>query len=187
MQTKDRAHRTRSPLSLAAAAALLALPRPVPAGTFSSSTNAPAVDATDVAHLAPQTDVDKWFFQTANESGVTDAAKGQTFTNGPSAMLLKALTLKIGNSNKKAAPTTYTIRVGTVSGTGFTLVASETCTQTVDTAVGAYMTWTLASPVTLSPNTVYGVDVAMKSGTGWQTGIDLKQRCHAAVSSGTSW
>jgi len=145
--------------------------RPAHAATFSSSTNAPTVDATDIANLAPQTGSDKWWFQSANEAGVTNAAKGQTFTNGASAMLLKALTYKIDPTQKKTAPTTYTIRVGTVSGTSFTLVASETCTQTVDTAVGAYMTWTLASPVTLSPNTVYGLDVAMKSGTAWQTGI----------------
>jgi alpha-galactosidase len=33
------------------------------------------------------------------------------------------------------------------------------------------MIWTLASPVALSPNTTYGIDVAMKSAVAWQTGI----------------
>ncbi len=143
------------------------------AGTFSSSTTAPVVQATDIANFSAQTGTDKWFFQTSNESGVADAAKGQTFTTGPSPVLLKAVTYKISTGNMKAAPTTYTVRVGTVSGTSFTLIpgASETYSQTVDTATGAYMTWTLATPVTLAPNTTYGIDVAMRSGVGYQTGI----------------
>ena len=157
--------------AILAGAIAFALACNINAGTFSSSTNPPVVDVTDIANLAPQTGSDKWFFQSANESGVTDAAKGQTFTNGPKEMLLRAITYKIDPTQKKAAPTTYTVRVGTVSGTNFTLVASEVFTQTVDTAVGAYMTWTLDSPVPLMPNTTYGVDVAMKSGTAWQTGI----------------
>jgi alpha-galactosidase len=33
------------------------------------------------------------------------------------------------------------------------------------------MTWTLATPVTLSPSTTYGIDVAMDSGVSWTTGI----------------
>ncbi len=77
--------------------------------------------------------------------------------------MFKALTYKISSGNKKVATTTYTIRVGTISGTNFTQIASETATQTVDTATGAYMTWRFATPVLLAPNTVYGVDVAMKS------------------------
>jgi alpha-galactosidase len=149
----------------------LALVSLAPAATFSSSTTAPRVDATDIANLGTETGNDKWFFQSANESGVADAAKGQTFTSGSSAVLLKALTYKITSSQKKAANTTYTIRVGTVSGTAFTQLASETCTQTADTANGAYMTWKFSAPVLLVPNTVYGVDVAMKSAVAWQTGI----------------
>jgi len=150
---------------------LLVLTSPAGAATFSSSTSPPVVNSTDIANFGAQTGTDKWFFQTANESGVTDAAKGQTFTTGSAAIQLKAVTYKISSGNMKAAPTTYTIRVGTVSGTNFHLIASETCTQTVSTTAGAYMTWTLASPVALSPNTTYGVDVAMKSGVAWTTGI----------------
>jgi len=131
-------NQTRTLLVLTAALAVLALASSVRAATFSSSATAPLVDATDIANLAPQTGSYKWWFQSANEVGVTDAAKGQTFTNGASAMLLKALTYKIDPTQKKTSPTTYNFRVGNVSETSFTLVAIETCTQTTDTAVGAY-------------------------------------------------
>ncbi len=160
----------RSCLALVLGAAL-ALAGPLHAGTFSSSTTAPSVQLTDIANFGAQTGTDKWFFQTADEANPSDAAKGQTFITGPAAIKFKALTYKISAGNMKAAPTTYRIRLGTVTGTNFTLIASETCTQTVNTATGAYMTWTLASPVTLSPNTTYGVDVAMDSGVAWTTGI----------------
>jgi hypothetical protein len=154
-----------------ASSVALGLSSPAGAGTFSSSTNAPGLKASDIANLRQPTGSDKWWFSGSNESGATDAAKGQTFTTGPSAVLFKALTYKIDATQKKTAPTVYTIRVGLVSGTNFTLITSETCTQTVDTPVGAYITWTLDRPVLLSPNTTYGVDVAMKSQTAWQTGI----------------
>ena len=140
-------------------------------GTFSSSTSPPAVQATDIANLATQTGSDKWFFQTADEADPSDAAKGQTFTTGTAAILLKSLTYKMSAGNLKAAPTTYRLRVGTVSGTTFTQIATETFNQTVNTATGAYMTWTLATPITLSPSTTYGIDVAMDSGVAWTTGI----------------
>ncbi len=139
--------------------------------TFSSSATPPTVDSTDVANLAAQTGTDKWFFQTANEANPSDAAKGQTFTTGAAPLQLKALTYKISAGNNKAAPTTYTIRVGTLSGTNFTQLASEQATQTVTTATGAYITWTLTTPVSLLPNTTYAVDVGMVSGVAWTTGI----------------
>lgn len=157
-------------LALAGVAALAPVGA-VYGATFSSSTTAPTVNASDVANFGAQTGTDKWFFQTANESGVADAAKGQTFTSGTTPVLLKALTYKISSGNKKAAPTTYTIRVGSISGTNFTQIASEKATQTVDTATGAYMTWRFSTPVLLAPNTVYGVDVTMKSDVAWGTGI----------------
>jgi alpha-galactosidase len=151
--------------------AALAFATPLRAGTFSSSVNPPAVQASDIANFGAQTGTDKWFFQSGNEANPSDAAKGQTFITGSSAVLFKAFTLKISSGNMKAAPTTYTLRLGTVAGTNFTLVASESFTQTVSTATGAYMTWTLGTPILLATNRTYAVDVAMKSGTTWQTGI----------------
>jgi hypothetical protein len=140
-------------------------------GAFSSGTTAPVVDGADIANLGTQTSNDKWFFQTADESDPWDWAKGQTFTTGASAVLLKALTYRIDPANKKAASTTYTVRVGTLSGTNFTAIARAVCTQTVDTAVGAYMTWTFGTPVALAPNTTYAIDVAMVSAVAYTTGI----------------
>ena len=102
---------------------------------------------------------------------MADAAKGQTFATGPAAILFEALTYKISAGNLKAAPTTYTVRVGTLSGTAFTQVASETFNQSTNTATGAYMNWTFTTPILLSPNTTYAVDVAMVSGVVWTTGI----------------
>ena len=139
--------------------------------TFSSRATAPTVDSTDVANLAAQTGTDKWFFQTANEAGVTDGAKGQTFTTGAAPVLFKALTYKISAGNQKASSTTYTIRLGTLSGTNFTLLASEQASQTTSTATGAYITWAFATPVLLNPSTTYAVDVSMVSGVAWTTGI----------------
>ncbi len=143
----------------------------VHAGTFSSSTSAPAVTGADIANFVAQTGTDKWFFQTDAGADAADAAKGQTFITGTTAVKLKALTYKISPGNMKAAPTTYTVRIGTVSGSTFTQIASETVSQTVNTATGAYMTWTLTTPVTLQPSTTYAIDVAMTSGVSYTTGI----------------
>jgi alpha-galactosidase len=141
------------------------------AGSFSSSTTAPVVNGADIANLATQTGSDKWFFQTADESNPSDAAKGQTFITGSTTVKFKALTYKISSGNSKAAQTTYKLRVGTISGTTFTQIYSETILQTVNTASGAYMTWTLGTPLTLSPNTTYAIDVGMDSAVAWGTGI----------------
>jgi autotransporter-associated beta strand protein len=144
---------------------------PARAATFFSSATAPTVDGADIANLGGQAGSDKWFFQSGNEVDPADHAKGQTFTTGPAAVLLNALTYKIAPGNMKAANTTYTIRVGMPSGTTFNQIYSETALQTVNTAAGAYMTWTFATPVLLLPDTTYAIDVAMVSAVGWQTGI----------------
>jgi alpha-galactosidase len=158
------------------AAALLAFAAfPAQAATFSSSASAPAVNSTDVANFAAQASTDKWFFQSANEVNPSDAAKGLTFTTGTAPVLFRALTYKIAAGNLKGAtaalPTTWTVRLGTLSGNNFTLIASETANQTANTATGAYMTWTFATPVQLAANTTYAVDVGMLSRTAWGTGI----------------
>jgi autotransporter-associated beta strand protein len=150
---------------------LLTLISSVHAGTFSSSTTAPVASGYDIANLAAQTGTDKWFFQSANEANPSDAAKGQTFITGTTTVNLKALTYKISAGNMKGAPTTYTVRVGTVSGTTFTQIASETFSQTATTASGAYMKWTFTNPVTLAPSTTYAIDVGMVSGVSSSSGI----------------
>lgn len=147
----------------------------IESATFSSSATAPTVDSTDIANLATPTGSDKWFFQSADEANPADAAKGQTFTTGPTPVLFKAITYKISNGNLKGAtaanPTTWTIRLGTLSGSNFTQLASETANQSANTGTGHYITWTLDTPVLLSPNTTYAVDIGMRSRTAWTTGI----------------
>ena len=143
----------------------------VEGGTFTSSTTAPVVNGADIANLATQTGSDKWFFQSSDEANPSDAAKGQTFITGSSVVKLKALTYKISSGNLKAAPTTYKVRVGTVSGTTFTQIFTETINQTANTASGAFMTWTLGTPLTLAANTTYAIDVGMVSGVSWTTGV----------------
>ena len=85
-----------------------------------------------------------------------------------------ALTYQI-TSTQKAEPTkTYVIRVGTVDvpGATFTQIYSETATQTFTWNASEYVTWTFDSPLLLSANTEYGIDVGMTSSTSaWQTGI----------------
>ena len=143
--------------------------------TFSTSAAPPAVDPVDIANLTAQTVTDKWFFQSNAEVSVADAAKGTTFTTGASPVFFKALTYKMATGCKKSAtqdlPTTWTVRLGTLSGNKFTQLASEQVEQTAATGEGDYITWTFATPVPLAANTTYAVDVAMLSRTGWQTGI----------------
>ena len=143
--------------------------------TFSSSASPPAVDSLDIANLADQAGLDKWFSSGGKERYGADAAKGQTFITGDAPVVFTALTYKIGPGSKKSAtpdkPTTWTIRLGTLSGNKFTEIASKQVDQVADTGAGDYITWKFTAPVPLSPNTTYAVDAAMLSRTDWTTGI----------------
>jgi len=152
--------------------------------TMSSSATAPAVDSIDIANYGTVTGTDKWW----SEAKVSGYPKGQTFTTGGTEILLNALTYQV-SSNQKAEPTkTYIIRVGTVSGSTFTEVYHETATQTFTWNSSEYMTWTFDSPVLLSANTQYGIDVGMTSSTsGWQTGIPYINRTDDEYAGGTRY
>jgi alpha-galactosidase len=141
---------------------------PAGAATMTNSATAPAVNGLDIANYGTITGNDKWFAENSGDG----SAKGQTFTTGAIPSLLKSVTYQVTSSQKAEPTKNYTIRVGTVSGTTFTQVHSETATQTFTWNGGEYMTWTFATPVPLNPNTLYGVDVGMTSSTSsWQTGI----------------
>jgi hypothetical protein len=154
-------------LFLGAALAAIALAiLPAEAGTVTASAAAPVIDGEDLANLGTQTATDKWW----PENSAAGAAKGQTFRTRNEALRLKAVTYRITTS----VPGTkvYTIRIGTISGTTFTPVYTETATQTATWAANNYVTWRLDTPFILQPNTFYGVDVALKSSTStWQQGI----------------
>jgi hypothetical protein len=141
----------------------------VHAGLMTSSPTAPTIDGDDIASFGTPTGQDKWWPQTGG-FGAPGKTQGQTFTTGSAPLILNAFTFQVRDATEPTKE--YAIRVGTVSGTTFTEIASELATQSAATAVDDYWTWTLGSPVSLSANTTYGVDVGLLSSTSdWTTGI----------------
>ena len=155
---------------LAVAMAVIALTGALAgAATMSASLTAPTVDGEDVANYIDTGSLDKWFCISGEAAS---KVMGQTFTTGDAGVNLNAITYQVADTQKAEPTKTYTIRVGTVSGTTFTEIYSETATQSASTSADDYWTWTLDTPVYLSANTVYGVDVGLNSSTSeWQTGI----------------
>ncbi len=140
------------------------------AATMFSSPTAPDVGSFDIASYGTPTGQDKWWLGGADDFGNVGKTVGQTFTTGSVDVLLNAFTFQIRDLTKPVK--TYTIRVGSVSGSTFTEIASEPVTQSFSNSADNYWTWTLDSPVTLSANTVYGVDVGLNTSTSeWETGI----------------
>lgn len=148
------------------AALLLASAR---AGTMSASLTPPAVVGDDIANYGEVNGSEKWW---AENSTGTGGAKGQTFRTPGGAALLRAVTYQVTESQKAEPTKKYTVRLGTVSGSTFTPVYSETFTQSFTWNGGEFMTWTFTTPPLLNGDTTYAVDIGMTSSTsGWQTGI----------------
>jgi alpha-galactosidase len=146
-------------------AGLFLAPALLDAATMSASPTAPPVNGFDISNFSSN-NTDKWW----NDNKVSGYTKGQTFTTGTTPVLLRAVTFQ--TSSVAIATKGYTVRVGTVAGTTFTQIHSETASQNFTWNPGEYMTWTFATPLALSPNTLYGFDVGMRtSTTEWQTGI----------------
>ncbi|MEJ6700343.1 MAG: M60 family peptidase N-terminal accessory domain-containing protein [Akkermansiaceae bacterium] len=154
----------------------------VKAATPSASPTAPVIDSKDIANYGAVTGTVKWFA----ENSAAGKPKGQTFSTGDTGVMFKAVTYQV-TADQKAEPTkTYVIRIGTVSGTTFTEIHNESATQSFTWNGGEYMTWTLATPVYLAPNTLYGVDVGMTSTTsGWPTGIPYLNKTDNVFPGGT--
>ena len=149
---------------VAAVSAALAVAGASHGATVIVSGATPVVDGADVAML--------------NQEGVSANGKlwtdtpvlGQTFTTGGTSAWLDSITVQVGTS----APVTktYSLRIGEISGTSLSVLATESGTQNADINAGDYMTVTLDTPVFLWSDTQYGFDVAMtNSTTGWQSGI----------------
>ncbi|UCE46678.1 MAG: hypothetical protein JSW47_13780, partial [Phycisphaerales bacterium] len=152
------------------AVATVVLATSAQAATMSSSATAPVVDGEDIASYGTPIGQDKWWPGDAGAYGNPGKTVGQTFTTGSEAVWLNALTFQIRDATQPTKQ--YTIRVGTVYGSTFTEIYTETATQSFATAADDYWTWTLDSPVILAPNTAYGVDVGLNSSTSeWTTGI----------------
>jgi len=162
----------RSLLNMAAAAmaSLVLTAASANAATMTTSPTAPTIDGQDIASYGTTTGSDKWWPDVATSYGNPGKTVGQTFTTGSQGVRLDAITFQVRDGTQLTK--TYAIRVGTVSGTTFTTIASESATQSFVTANDDYWTWTLDAPVFLFPNTVYGVDVGLlTSSSVWQTGI----------------
>jgi hypothetical protein len=157
------------------AVAMTALTASAQAAMMSAGATAPAVNGEDIASYGTQNGSDKWWVGTATAYGNPGRTIGQTFTTGSEDVLLNAFTFQVRDAT---APTKgYTIRVGTVDGTTFTEIYSETVVQDFSTAADDFWTWTLGKPVVLSANTLYGVDVGMNTSTSdWTTGIPYVYR-----------
>lgn len=148
--------------------AAIALASSAHAATMSASPAAPVIDGEDIANYGDVSGSDKWFTGTDGAS----SAKGQGFTTGGAAVRLKSISYQVTDTQKATPTKTYAIRVGKLANTAFTLVHSETATQSFTWNGGEFMTWTFAWPVILDPYTTYGIDVGMKTSTSsWQTGI----------------
>jgi len=140
------------------------------AASFYASGTAPEVDPSDIASYGTPTGSDKWWPDPATTYGNPGKTVGQTFTTGGEEVYLNAITFQVTSGTQPEKE--YAIRVGTVLDSTFTEIASETATQTVVTADNDYFTWTLDTPVLLSANTLYGVDVGLLSSTSsWETGM----------------
>jgi len=146
------------------------------ANTVTTSTEAPAVNGSDIAALELTGSAGQGKFW----SGEGFAA-GQTFATGSGygKYLLKAVTIRYhgtydpGNQATEFDPVkTYGVRVVTLSGTTITALADEIFVHSAASRAGDYLTFEFGSPVELSANAAYGFDVRMTASTsGWQTGI----------------
>lgn len=152
---------------------------------MSTSTTAPAVDGADIAQFVEVQE--SW-----NETSLDQnrPARGQAFTTGSSAggYKLTSLTLKAFWSGTTGGGT-FDLRVGTISGTSFTPIVSESAAG-VAIAANDYVTFTFDSPIMLNSNTVYGVDVVRPGGGGawshWFNTSDAAYSGGFAYSSGAN-
>jgi len=178
----------RSLLSIAAAAmaAVTFTAISANAATMTNSPTPPTIDGQDIASYGTTTGSDKWWLGTTTAYGNPGKTVGQTFTTGSQGVRLNAITFQVTSGTQPTK--TYAIRVGEVSGATFTTIASESATQGFVTANNDYWTWTLDTPVSLFPDTVYGVDVGFLSSTSsWETGIPYVYYTANVYSGGTSF
>jgi len=138
---------------------LVCISAKVNSATLTTSATAPVVDGEDIALLIAGTQREKLWTDTR--------AIGQTFLTGSQDVILDAITLRLtmeGQDPTSVPPVkTYTISVGSVTGTSYTQITAEGATQSTTINDNEYLTFTLATPILLSANTLYGFDLAMNS------------------------
>ncbi len=134
------------------------------AATISLSSTAPTVDGSDIAQLTSTTGLsgdngDVW----GNRP-----AMGQSFTtlSNPDGYSIDSFSFKSDTGGFSSNPSwglpgdmQYTFRIGTISGTTFSSLASGTSIPVGSYTAGDWFTMTFDSPVTLSANTEYAIDI----------------------------
>jgi hypothetical protein len=132
-----------------------------------TSNVAPVVDGADIAMLN-MTGASGTSLGNSTDIWSNQPAQGQSFTTGSDATsyTLTSFTLRapiartISNAN-------FTVRVGTLSGTTFTLVGSEVASGTFSWVANDYLTFQFNTPIALNPNTVYAIDWASPGTQGF--------------------
>ena len=154
--------------TLLAVGVVLALTGALQAGTISASMTVPTIDGGDQAML----NLSGRFDPGGNEGHIWSnrPIQGQTFTTGTNVngYDLSSVTLQDEENNVSNNASPFTVRVGTISGNTFTQVATEDSTNTISYVTNNYMTFNFATPVPLSPSTVYGFEWDA-SGSGFTT------------------
>lgn len=135
---------------------------PAFAGSIGVSGTAPTVNDADIAMLITTGQFDVAPAGDGGHIWSNRPNQGQTFTTGSNALgyELSAVTLRNLSNDIDNNSATWTVRVGTVSGTNFTQVKSETSNNTISYDPGDYLTLSYNSTINLNPNTVYAFDWA---------------------------
>jgi hypothetical protein len=123
------------------------------AGIVYSTAGAPVLDGTDISQLVGTTDP-------GGDLGHiwgNRPHQGQSFTTGSNAGGYTVSAASLRNLSTALTTGTWTVRLGTLSGSTFTPMFSDTFSG-VGIAANDYVTWRFA-PVNLNPNTQYAFDV----------------------------
>jgi MYXO-CTERM domain-containing protein len=138
------------------------------AATMSVSSTAPTVNGADIAQLNVTGHLDPG----GDEGHVWSnrPLQGQTFTTGsnPAGYLLNSVTMVNEENTVSNNTATFEVRIGTVLGTVFAQVGTETSNNAFSYVPNDYITFNYTVPVALLPNTVYGF-MWDTSGSGFTT------------------
>lgn len=145
----------------ACALALVAGPAAAQAATFSASASAPVVNGADIAQLVGATDPGGDLGHVWSDRPI----HGQTFTTGSGGLGYSLSSFSMRSNSANGGTGAWTVRVGSVSGSTFSTIATEAAPGGA-IAANNFVTWTLGAPVNLAPNTTYAFEVST-NGSGF--------------------
>ncbi|MBT3294493.1 MAG: hypothetical protein HN919_18690 [Verrucomicrobia bacterium] len=127
---------------------------------------APTVDGEDIANIVTHTGQEK-FWSDANGN------IGQSFTTGANGGALRAVSMPSNDPGTPTQARVYSVRVVQIDGSGNTTTVAKEDGHEITAAyvAGEWLTWTLNTPVSLSPNTLYGIDLEHTGGGDYNNGI----------------